>query len=416
MPTATDANPPQNRAGEGIELRITRCGEDLLNSLSGVLNPIPDASKGPQRLATALGVDKVLASRVLKALRADDALCAIHRMPGPEPLRKLIRAIEGLGGGENGTSEAKSAIDRYDHLINVEIGDRSALDAVLSAWVPEARRDFEIRRKQAAYRAMSQLIGSTVETLAETAFITPAADGEHIDLIWVKRLVRLHRLRPRARVRLSSWRIVENPSERRPLNIEGKPIEGLNSSLVPEHSTPDLQPLIAVQRGEVIHYQLDDSAFGPDQAVDLCTVEVNRAEISRYVDPTRRRLAWFSSEVAIPARRQQFDLFIHPELFGGAAPRLKLYDTALTGLVDINDPMADSAELDLGETVQEIGRGIDRARTSDVPGYHTMLLDITNRLQITATDLIGYRCTIDFPLYGCQTTLTFPTVGRPTTE
>src|SRR4051794_10136657 len=82
---------------EALESRIARTGSDLLASLTRVLRNVPGADAGPLRLAAALGVDKVLASRLLKAVRSTDAISIMHRSPGPEPLRRVLRASERHG-------------------------------------------------------------------------------------------------------------------------------------------------------------------------------------------------------------------------------------------------------------------------------------------------------------------------------
>src|SRR5207244_2633458 len=98
-----------------------------------------------------------------------------------------------------------------------DAGDRSSLEAILSGWVPEARRDFEVRRKQAAFRATSQLKGVQNEVFAETAIFWPSGDGQHIDVVLVKSVTDLMRVRPGAVVHFTSRRGVEGGSERHPL-------------------------------------------------------------------------------------------------------------------------------------------------------------------------------------------------------
>ena len=403
------------RDRSAIEVRIATCGEELLASLGAMISGVPESAQGPQKLATALGIDKVLASRLLKALRADDALCAVHRMPGPEPLRRVIRASRSKGIEKGTISKAEEAVGAYERMISLEIGDRSALEAALSAWVPEARRDFQLRRKQSAYRATSQLKGVSVDTLAETAFLVPSkTDESRLDVIWMKRLVGLQRLRPNTRIRLSSFRasVEKDGDARRPLNLDGEPIESFGATLVDEFSTITQGTLYAEHRGETIYYLLSDDAFGPDDAIDLCTVEVNRSEIPRYVDPALGRVAWFSSELIIPARRQQLDVFVHRDLFRGTAPKLRVYDTNVTGIVDVNDPSSEFSELDLVETVEDLGRGLGRVRSSCVNEYHTLLMHVAERAGLDGDSMVGYRCVADYPFYGSQTAMMWPTVGR----
>ena len=88
---STQSSEPLDIRSKGsLEVRIHAAGEDLLNGFVRVLSQIPGGDSGPQQLAKELGVDKVLASRILKAMRAPDPMSVIHRVPGPEPMRRLL--------------------------------------------------------------------------------------------------------------------------------------------------------------------------------------------------------------------------------------------------------------------------------------------------------------------------------------
>ncbi len=403
-------------ASSALESRIAQAGSELVDALNRLLEGVPEAEQGPQRLAKRLGVDKVLTSRLLKAVRSDDPMYAIHRMPGPEPLRRVVKASAKAGASADVIESASGAVDRFDRLIRVDVGDRSALEALLSAWVPEARREFELRRKQAAFRAMSQIKGTAADLYAEAAMLWPSTDGEHVDVVWIKMVLGLHRLRPGVRVRLSSMRSVESPTTRRPSNLDGEPIDRLGAAVMDEFSTAPAEAINTIHAGEQIHYLLSESAFGAERGIDLCTCEVNLTELPRYIPAERNRKAWFSSELALPAKRHQFDCFVHPELFRGATPTLRLFDTAIHGLVDVNDPMTPIDELELSETLQPLGRGIGRARATGVPHYHRLLTLVCEKLNRSGDELIGHRCDVAYPLYGTQMTMVFDTVPPPPSE
>ncbi len=76
-------------------------------------------------------------------------------MPGPEPLRKLAHAAARKGVSRELVADLEKAVEQFDQLIRTEGGDRIGFDAILAAWLPEARAEFELRRKQAAFRALS---------------------------------------------------------------------------------------------------------------------------------------------------------------------------------------------------------------------------------------------------------------------
>lgn len=392
-------------------MRITRAGDALLAGLSRVLEQVPGADAGPQRLAGKLGVDKVLASRLLKAVRSPDAMSAMHRAPGPEPLRRVLRASAKLGVPEGDLAAAHAAVDQFEALIRAEFGDRSALEAILSAWVPEARREFELRRKQAAFRAISQLKGAQADVFAEAAIFWPSDDGAHIDVVWLKAVVGLRRLRPGASVKFTSQRSVEEHGTRRPLTLSGEPVDTVANAVVPEFCTEPTPELRAEVAGESTHYIVDGVRLG--EAVNLVTCEVNRGELARYVPSARGRRAWASSDVAIPSRRLHLDVLVHEGVFPGETPDLRVYDTAVLGTADRNDAARDIDRFDLLETVEPLGHGLARFGSSHVPHYRRMLGRICDAMGYDGARLRGYRVSTDYPLYGSQYAMSFRTTDPP---
>ena len=395
-----------------LEVRINAAGEDLLKGLATVLGQIPATDAGPQQLAKELGIDKVLASRILKALRAPDPMSVVHRVPGPEPMRRLLKATSKLGVNPEDLSNANSAVDRFESLIRSEIGDRSALDAILSAWVPEARREFEMRRKQAAFRAMSQLKGAQADVYAEAVIFYPSPDNEHIDIVWIKAVIGLHRLRPGVVVKFTSHRQIEDQSGRKTYTLAGDPVDSVSSATLENYCSKPTPSLDVHHAGELMHYTLQENCFGASSSIDLVTCEVNRSEMPRYIPDERNRKAWASSDINIPSKRMQFDVLVHKDLYNRSFPELRIYDTTINGQADINDPARDVDQLDLLESIESLGEGLNRFGSSLVPNYRKMIEEVCTKLSFDASTLRGYRCVADYPIYGSQTAMIFATQDR----
>lgn len=398
-----------------LEVVISRTGDDLLESLGGVLGSIPGGPVGPQALATRLGIDKVLASRLLKALRASDPLSVVNRAPGPEPLRRVLDAAEGLGVEKSRIARARAAVDEFERLIRDEVGDRSSLDAILAAWVPEARREFELRRKQAASKAMSQLKGVFTEVLFASVFLAPSADDpDMIDIVWINGLQGLRRLVPGAAVKFATRRLApkNGEPERTPRTLGGDPVENIAGLLLPGFCSTPTPVLNVHHAGEVVHYTLGGNRFGPGAGVDVVMGEVNRSELRRGPRPDGRRMYVFA-EVSQPARLLHFDAFMHTSLWPSTSPALHLYDTAFEGVADPNNRARDIDRLDTLETIQPLPRGVDGARTSEVRRYAELLREVCARMGWDASAFVGSRCRIDYPIYGTQATMVFdPPGGR----
>jgi hypothetical protein len=308
-------------------------------------------------------------------------------------------------------ARAQAAVNAFEDLIRADGGDRSALQAILSAWVPEARRDFEVRRKQTAFRAISQLKGVQADVFAEAAIFWPSADGESLDVVWLKSLSGLTRVRPGATVKFTSVRGVERPDGRRPLTLSGERIDSVRNTVIPEFCSTPTPELTARVVGERTHYLLESMGFG--ESVRIVTCEVNRSELPRYLPASRGRRAWASSDIAIPTHRSQLDVLVHTDVFPGEDPDLRVYDTAVLGTADRNDSARDVDVLDLLENVDHMGMGIDRFGSSDVPGYRKLLEHVCARAGFDGAKLRGYRVASDYPLYGSQYAMSFRTTDPP---
>lgn len=393
-----------------LEARVSQLGRLLAGRLRRVIAAVPGASVGPVRLAASMGVDKVLASRVLRASTHRDPIAALKMMPGPDPLRRLNSAAAERGVASELIADLNDAVGQFEDLIRTEAGDRSGLDAILSAWLPESRGEFELRRKQAAYRAMSQLKGASADISLATVFIAPNKnDPEQLDLVWVLGLLGLQRLRPGAAVKFASRRVhVANvdshlvEDHRHPRSLGGTPVEDLAHLRLPRFCSSPPPELIVQRAGESVHYVLAGDRFGPASAIDLVIGEVNIRELPRrveYRDPPPKRFV--SAEITTPAKRLIFDAFAHRDL-QSPPPKLSTYDTSFEGVASANDPSRDIDKLDLSETITPLGEGIARARSTDVPWYADLLETVCREMNWDGGAFQGWRTRIDYPIYGSQ--------------
>jgi len=396
-----------------VEKRFSAVGEALAESILAAIRGLPDSTQGPAELARLLGIDKVLASRVLKAAINRDPIASLHLMPGPEPLRKFIRASGKRGLPQPLQEKALNAVDSFEALIRNEAGDRLAMDAIISAWLPEARTEFELRRKQAAFRAMSQLKGSAADLNLATSILHPSADGKHIDIVWIFGLLGLQRLRPGSPVKFASRRFSNKDNPRLPKTLEGVPVEGIEGLRLDDFCSTPPAELEVVRVGEAVHYSLADNGFGPRAAVDLVFAEANFDEMDRYIPGDKARKRHVFAEISSPVKVLVFDALVHRDIFPNLDPSLVIYDTALEGVADINDPTRDIDWMVMMETIQLLGWGIDKFRSRDVPRYVDLLRTVCERLGWDGTQFRGYRCRIDYPIYGTQVALTWDSTPPP---
>lgn len=398
MSTETDTN---------LEVRVARLGQSLADRLNRVMAAVPGAPVGPVKLARAIGIDKVLASRALKAASSSDPIAALKLMPGPDPLRRLSQAAGKKGVSTELVKELDQAVSEFDELIRNEAGDRSALDAILASWLPDARFEFELRRKQAAYRAMSQLKGSSADVLLASVFFTPSKDDpEKLDLVWVMGMLGLQRVRPGSPIKYASRRLsIDSITQapRQPTSLDGTPVDDFSGLRLDQFCSKPLASIEVQRVGEVVHYLLgDDAAYGPHSGIDLVFGEMNRRELPRYVPaqtPPRQRFAF--AEISIPSKRLVFDAYVHREILT-SQPSLSIYDTAFDGTANVNDRTRDIDKLDLQEKITQLGNGFLRSRCAEAPWYADLLSMVSSKLEVDPSQMTGWRTEIDYPIYGTQ--------------
>lgn len=397
----------------GAERRIASVGERLARTLSEVLEAVPSRPRGPVDLARTLGIDKVLASRLLKASRNRDPMAVTHFIPGPDPLRRVLRAASRRGVPATLIKPAEQAVNDFERLIRHEGGDRGGLDAIISAWLPEARKQFEIRRKQSAYKAMSQLKGASAETSIATVILHPSDDAHKLDVVWIFGLLGLQRLRPGAPVKFASRRNAAVDEPRHPTTLDGEPIEGIEGLRLDQYCSDPPAPLDVQRHGDVVHYVLAESTFGPDSATDLVFAEANFQEMDRYIPTGANRKGYVFAEVGTPVRTLLFDVFVHDDVYPGNDPELAIYDTSLDGVASVNDASRTIDRYDLAESIDALGRGTPCFRASEVPFYIDLIRDVFTRVGWDSERFRGYRCRIDYPIYGSQVAMMFDPPTEP---
>ena len=397
----TSTSPTRDPVSE----RIAGIGQDLIDAFGRVLDGIPAAARGPQALATELGLDKVLCSRLLKAIKKSrDPLAAVHHLPGPDPLARFLRAARKAKVDKADTDAAAAAAEALKAFVRDELGDRGSLEVLVSTWLPEVRREFELRRKQSAYRAMSQLNGLSVRVRLATVLVAPSATPGRLDLIWVMGFFGLRSLRPGATAGLSTQRMVTEAegegAPRHPDALEGPGGAHPDGYRLDQFCESKAAEIVTETHGEWTHHRLAGVGIGPASEVDLVLCEVNRAELPDSVPVGSNRMAHFSSAISTPTKLLLFDTLVHRDVYGAAAPELRLYDGVQGGSPDINDPANEAYRMHLAETLTPLGSDPANFRSDAIGSYQELLRHVFDRLGWDPTAFVGHRARIEYPLLG----------------
>jgi hypothetical protein len=409
---------PITTPGAHLEPRIRTVGLELAASMSLIVASLPGgAEAGPQQLAEALGVDKVLTHRVLKAIRQEDPLSCVYHAPGPDPLRRFMRRAKQRGLNAALVQRAQSAISQFESLVRDELGNRSALASVLASFLPEARLEFETRRKQSAYRAMSELLGYDCDVNLNSIFVHPSNNGSSLDIAWMMGYLGLRRLRPGVTVKFATKQQPEPGGSdlRYPYTIDGEQ-GSAKDYLLDQLWTEAPAPVKTLKQGDCLHYVLGETGFGPNSKVDLLLGESGQDQMPMTVPEGSGRRRWFYGSTTIPAKTMLLDVHVHRDVFQGSDPDLLLYNSHESGIADVNDISRDIDRLDWIETIQYLGEGLDKIKTRVSPHHKEITSEIFRKLGWDASEFRVWRTHIDYPVYGVQAVMAFDPPEMPDSE
>lgn len=394
---------------EPLENRLSSATVRVRGAMDEVIRLIPIRVRKPAEFQRALKLDRSLTSRLLRALEMDDPLAALYRMPGPQGLRLVLKAARKAGvDSPESIERAEEALTALEHLVTTEVGDWKALHAALCGWIPDARAQFELANRQSAFRAMSNIKGVTADAMISVTLIHPgSANSDWLDRAGITGLCRLKRLRPGTPMGFLHGSSISPPPGTQRLSLDADPID-------PEHGAPLLKsfstsptPAFDVRvDGDIVHYLLKGDGVGLGSLVDLHFADVMRGRypVDNSISPLP---ATPGAVVDVPVKTLIVDVLVHKDVWPGVDPELHIYDTAIRGIANPVDATRDMDRIDVVETIQSLGMQSSRFRATEVACYGDMVRFVCRKLGWDSEKFRGFRCRVEYPLYGCQVSMIF---------
>lgn len=383
--------------------RVTPVGRELATAFKDLVEAVPGRPQRPQALAQALGLDKSISHRLIAAISKGDPVATAHVIPGPEPLRRVVRAARQRGVGASLAERAERAVEEFERLIREAGGDRTGLDALISTWLPSARQRFESAAKQTLYRGARQLKGLSADVSIGSHLIHPSPDARRHDGANIVGYLGLRRIRPEASLKVGVTCAAVNAPGARFLTLTRRPIEHPRELLAERFCSQPAPALIVHYKPATDEwvYEVDwGNAVGPDSARNVITCNLLADAWRRWCQPgdERPRVA-VSEPVAVPTRTFIFDLLLHADVCPGREPWLRTVESGARGPTDPNDPTGDLDVLPIAERVEFLGWGVERFRAEEIPDYVELLTDVCRTLGWDPQRFRGYRARIDYPVF-----------------
>lgn len=392
-----------------VVVHIKRAGQELYDALHAVAEQIPVKSRSPQEYARTLKVHRTLASRLLSAIRTDDPLAAVSKMPRSEGLRMILQGAR-TTVSDDAINRAHAALSRFEEVVNTELGGWDGFDAAITEWLPDARKRFELANKQLAFKGIANLVGARADVQLDTAIYYPDATGERCDIAIIEGMVNLRRLRPSVRVSIAAH--APSPSAPQPLEFLVENIAANKATdrlpLMRQFCSTPCPEFESVQTGEMVNYVLAGNGIGTNSAVDVFAANLVRGGRPLYRKPSDppMRPHW-AAGVNLPAKTLLMNMLLHEDVWAGNHPQLMIYDMHIRGLAAPGDPSREFDRIDAVEELQSLGKGASRFRAAEVGQHVEMVQHVCDKLGWNSDLLRGYRVRVQYPLMNAQYSIAF---------
>lgn len=393
---------------EQLRARSEAVGRQLSTTLHNLLAALPQPSWRPQVLSDILGQTVLTTGRLVRGVTNPNPLGVLLQLPGPQPLRRCVTAAVRAGADEKLGQKAMQAIEEFAELILTHSGGRADFASILSTWVPESRREFEMRRRQAMFRAVTELKGAQQEIEILTAVMTLSENRNGLDLTVIQGSLGVQRHRPGVLVEVGALEIdlesVDDAMRLRKRKGTGPfGLGALDKYCVNPPATVQVHKL-----GKRARFSLADEKFGADSTVDYWIAHHHPCGIELRNDLKSKGEPYFYSVVGFPVHKLVIDTLVHRDLICEDDPTLVMNWS-------IGEEAARPAQIERSldrmethESVSITGYGTQNLRLPEAPTYAPLMRDLFGHLGYDSKDFRHARVSIEYPLFGAQVSLVQP--------
>ena len=384
-----------------LRLRIEVTGRELRRAISTVLEAVAGPRPRPTRVARAIGLDKSLASRLVRSVRATSDMDLMHFVPSPGGLH-IFADLARKHADPASIEHLRAAADRFAELLDVVPGGRASIDAQIAESSRVALEKREHIAKQASFKAMSFLLGHFCDVLTTSLFLVPSSNGRRVDGIEIHRRLGLRRMRPSTPLALLSfWGDVSDAMKENAIALETVDGETGGSNpmafLLPEYSSQPLPELDVVRDGDMTTLVLGANSAG--QAPTQLT-SVFRIRNGWPLKPEERTQSLRGYVLHTPCREVVRDVYIAESLYTDSSPQVSF---ELPGpRVAVRAPRPDGqrhfSEVDLTSSIQQLPLGPEPWDLPGVANQSAVVRHVLERTGHRMTRFRGWRFAMTYPL------------------
>ncbi|MBC8107124.1 MAG: hypothetical protein H7Z14_11080 [Anaerolineae bacterium] len=370
---------------------------DLRRNVAAAIEVVCGGSSRAQDVTDSFGIHRKLGWQLWNVAFADDPMSAVKFLPNARGLDVWIKSARLRGVSKELLDKVTETVSQFHQLIATHAEDREMLEMLVEArgnGPPD--EDTEARWRKQAFTGNSYIFGVRAKRLLATIILAPSARTPYFDMVRIQGLIGLVRTRSNVRWPFSQSVVQTDDGVQRAPNRTAL----LDSPAVRQLGVPIMerfcsQPLPPVQRrlGEqgMLEDELLPGPVGQTGASTVITGEILR-EVAPAHQTTPGETALFGTGVRTPGELLITDHFVHRDLFPGARRELCVFGELIS-------PTTQDARdlLPVGDRLQQLGRGLDRVRTADIPDYGDILETVFQQTGWNAKDFEVYRVRMRYP-------------------
>jgi hypothetical protein len=385
----------------GSQQEIEAIGGELRRTLTPVLEAVAGVNPRPTRISRATGLDKSLASRLVRAVQSTSDLDLMHLVPSPGGLR-IFADLAARFADPVSIRNLLAATESFEQLLDTVPGGRASIDAQIADSSHVALLKREHIAKQASFKAMSFLLGHFCDVVSTTLFLVPSANGRRVDGIEIQRRIGLRRMRPSTPlVLLGIWGEPEDAMSETAIAFET--LDGERGSrnpagfLLPAFSTQPLPRLDVVQEGDLTVLVLDGdpTLHAPSQLTSTMIIRNGWP-----VEPESRNQSLRGYVLHTPCRQVVRDVYIAESLYPDATPQVSF---VLPGpRPSLRTPRENGrrhySEVDLARSIEQRPTG---PQAYDIPGvvnHSAVVRHVLERTGHSQTLFRSWRLAVTYPV------------------
>lgn len=390
--------------------RLTDLSTRLCASLVAVLEEsIGTASPRPSALVAKLGLDKTLASRIMRGLGADDPLRAIQGLPATNGLSLAIEAAKPLLAQPATYATAVACVAEFQSLLDELPGGRGDLEAVLVGCLPDLRERSERDARRQVFRGMCTLSGLRGQSTYFAQFTYPSSEAGRLDTAWIYVRKGVRRLRPGQPVVVAGLfpPVEEEGDKSAPRTTLSGEVVGRDPSklVIPSMTNVPASAVTECFEDDFISLTIPGHLPSVDEVYDIA---IGSRRVSNNPATASDAQSYFWSDLSVrhPIESLVIDSFIHKDIQLPEDPKLTVSVSDFTRFH--LDATPDTPGRDVTEEprpVPKLSGGLKGTSTPAVEGCPEIVEFAMKQAGIDFDDFTGYRYSQPYPLPGERATI-----------